>query len=167
VSFKKQRTGKRERSFRRYQEFAATGTILGVHRRFGVATRFIRNNEELEDIFGDPLTITIRDGEGEDVKSGSGLVEILTLFIRNLGNFYAKDGKPMPFSDSEHALPVALALRAAKNGVIELYVDDQLWLLEIVKQMGTKFLGDDAVVLRNAVDDVIPQPEPTKAEVAA
>jgi hypothetical protein len=165
--FRKQGLGKRARAQRRYLHFARTGEITVLPgRRLNMGIKLVKNKQDMEDIFGDPLTVSFKDDVGETAKSGSGLVEILTLFIRNLGNFYGQDQKPMPFSDSEHAFAVAQAIRGVKNGVIEIYDDDHTWLIKIVEQMGTRFIGDDAVVLKKALENV-KEPKDAKAETPA
>ena len=130
-----------------------------------MAIKLVKNDKELTDIFGDTLTITTKGDDGKDERMTPDLAELVKLFIRNLGNFYAVDKKQMPFEDSEHALNVARGIRDLKNGYIEMYDDDYNWLMKLVEAKGTMLLGDDAVILRDALK-VLKEPEAGNPEGA-
>ena len=100
----------------------------------------------LEDIFGEEYKFDVQDDKGKVMLTADNVSGIIKLFLRNLSNFYARsnNGKAMPFEWSERATNIAIDMKMAVDGVLDLDIADHNWLVERVKEFGTTFMQANA-----------------------
>ena len=115
----------------------------------------IRNPKELKSFFGEPLIeIERNEEEGTTERRTLGLARLLRNFISNL--------RVEDMTGSERLYDCAQAIREAeKNGndTIEFNNRDYKWLVNMVAKQAPKLMGGNAVVLRDALEDVVTEGE--------
>lgn len=118
----------------------------------------IKNPKELKSFFGEPLIeIERNEEEGTTERRTLGLARLLRNFISNL--------KVEDMTGSERLYDCAQAIREAEkdgNETIEFNNRDYKWLVNMVAKQSPKLMGGNAVVLRDALNDVVIEGE--KAE---
>ena len=108
-------------------------------------------NVKQQNWLGDPLNLSTQQLDGSYMSVHADVTDLVKSFLRARDNQSGQSLVVKSLEDSERVRVIGMALRDTTNGVLQMPFGEHKWLVDKAKEVGWRFLPNDASIFIEAL----------------